>query len=336
MRGSSSRSTWWPSWRSVNPFDFFLEPRGRAVPVRVRAVARARARAVPERGSRAAARRMLAALRPQPRAHRRLLVDLNRRCRGGRLRDPHGTGRADARGDARARLRLVPGFELAARAAAAPAGLAARFVSGYLIQLEPDQKPLDGPRAGARFHRSARVGRGLSARRGLDRPRSDLEGLLAGEGHIPLACTPDPPRAAPIKGGVVDRSRGRVRVRDAVERVVEIDRASPSPTRRAVGAHRRARRARRSQELSAATCGSRWAASRRSSAVDDLDGAEWNHGAGPASGARRAAAAPAANRLAPAAFSTRPGQVVSGRAAAALGARVLWRTTACRSGATRS
>ena len=188
----------------TNPFDFFIESSAEEFPFQYEAWLARELRPYLETES--AGERLRAYLKAIGRPRKKtidFLVELNQRLQG----------------DVRYLIRMEPGVQTCEETLTRGSGscrdsawlfvqilrhlgLAARFVSGYLVQLVPDVKPLEGPAGAAQdftdLHAWTECYLPGAGWIGFD-PTS---GLLAGEGHIPLACCPDPASAAPITGAV--------------------------------------------------------------------------------------------------------------------------------------
>jgi uncharacterized protein (DUF2126 family) len=260
----------------INPFDFFLEESAEFYPFdyEPRLAEELRPYLAPAEAGELLRQR----LRKVARSRRRIvdfLVELNRQLSG----------------EVAYMIRMEPGVQSCEQTLKSAAGscrdsawllvqmlrhlgLAARFVSGYLIQLAPDVKSLDGPSGPAAdftdLHAWAEVFVPGAGWLGLD-PTS---GLFAGEGHIPLACTPSPESAAPVTGAT-GRCESRLDFENSVRRIREDPRVTRPYTEeqwRAIDAlgHRV------DAELREGGVRLTMGGEPTFVSIDDMDSAEWN------------------------------------------------------------
>jgi len=153
-------------------------------------------------------------------------------------------------------------------------GVATRFVSGYLIQLKPDVKSLDGPSGAEQdfcdLHAWCEAYLPGAGWIGFD-PTS---GLLAGEGHIPLAATPDPQSAAPISG-MVEECECEFAFDMKVTRVFESPRVTHPYTEEQWAEIDRVGE-QVDEALKAHDCRLTMGGEPTFVSIDDMDGPEWN------------------------------------------------------------
>jgi transglutaminase-like putative cysteine protease len=189
----------------INPFDFFLEPYAESWPFTFPADLREDlAPFLSADPAGAHMKELVRSLAREPQNTIDFLVVLNRRLRHliryvtrleGGVQTPEETlasGVGSCRDTAWLLVQVLR-----------HAGLPARFVSGYLIELRPEAKPPadaadEIERDRAELHAWAEAYLRGAGWIGLDA----TSGLLCGEGHLPLAATPHHRSAAPVTGTV--------------------------------------------------------------------------------------------------------------------------------------
>lgn len=263
----------------INPFDFFLEEDAQVLPWRY----------APELATELAPylklgpgtprlEALVRSLEPDGRRSVDFLVDLNRRVHElvryvirlePGVQVPEETlelGRGSCRDSAWLLVQVLRRL-----------GIAARFASGYLIQLKADQKSLDGPSGPEHdftdLHAWAEAYLPGAGWVGLDA----TSGLLTAEGHIPLSCTPDPASAAPITGAL-DQCEVEFHHEMRVTRVYESPRVT-APFTDAEWGRVSALGERIDADLRARDVRLTMGGEPTFVSIDDMDGEEWTYGA---------------------------------------------------------